>query len=250
MKNTSGFMRVFKAFLKKTADCLFPPQCPYCGKVIPPEQTLCDSCFHKITFIHPPRCHRCSLPLPAGAEAGEKTLCAGCLAKRPAYDIARSAFVYDNFSRRAVLKFKYHDRTDLRHVFVHYLLQAGADLFDKTDIVIPVPMFWARRLKRRYNQAAVLAELLARKIHKPCAVSVLSRARRTEPQTGKNAKDRHKNLVRAFRVKHAEKIQNKTVLLIDDVLTTGATAEACAQILKKNKAKAVYVLTIARSVKQ
>ena len=250
MKNTSHFKKILKNCIKNISDYFFPPQCPYCDKIISADQFLCDECYHKITFIYEPKCYRCSIPLPVGAEPGEKILCPECLQKRPAYDLARSVFVYNHFSRNIILKFKYHDRTDLRHILVHYLLQAGSDLFEKTDIVIPVPMFWMRRLKRQYNQAALLAELIAQKIHKEYSNSVLYRLHHTETQTQKTAKERHKNMKDAFEVKNADRIQNKHILLIDDVLTTGATAESCAAILKKNGAKAVYVLTIARSLKE
>ena len=250
MKKTRDFKNIFKTLFRNVIVYLFPPQCPYCEKIIDSEQILCDECFHKIHFIHAPKCYWCSVPLPIETDTGEKMLCAKCLSKRPLYDMARSAFVYDIFSRQLILKFKYYDRTDLRHILVHYLLKAGIDLFDKTDLVIPVPMYWLRRLKRQYNQSAVLAELLARKIHKEYNGSVLYRTHHTESQTHKTAKERKQNLTDAFQVRNAELIQGKRILLIDDVLTTGATAESCAKVLKKNGAKAVYVLTMARSVKK
>ncbi len=250
MENTSKFKNIFKTLLKNIVNYLFPPQCPYCEKIIDSKQLLCDECYHKIHFIQAPKCYWCSVPLPIETDTGEKMLCAKCLSKRPLYDMARSVFVYDHFSRLLILKFKYYDRNDLRHILVHYLLKAGNDLFDKTDLVIPVPMFWLRRLKRQYNQSSVLAELLAKKIHKPYYPDVLYRTHHTETQTHKTSKERKQNLKDAFQARHVELIQGKRILLIDDVLTTGATAESCTKVLKKNGAKAVYVLTVARTVKK
>lgn len=250
MKNTSDFT----AFLKKTigmvVDFLFPPACPYCDKIIDSRQIMCDSCFEKIRFIKAPKCYRCSKPLPTSATSDEKLLCTDCLAKRPVYDLARSCFVYDSFSRQTILKLKYFDRTDLRLFFAHYLMLSGADVIEKCDVVLPIPMFWSRRFKRGYNQAALLAELVAKQADKPYYSHVLLRVRSTESQTRKTAEERRKNLKNAFEIAHKELISNKCVLLIDDVLTTGSTGEACAKELKKAGAKAVYLLTIARAIKE
>lgn len=248
MRNTSKLTAFFKKQILNLIDFLFPPQCPYCDALIQRSQIMCDTCFHKIHFITGPICARCGWPLPITAvESDEKMLCAKCLKKRKKYDKARAVFFYDTFSRFAILKFKNADRTDLRRFFVHYMLQAGQDLFEKTDIVLPVPMYWTRKAKRKYNQAAILAEEIARKIHKPYATNILVKVRNTHSQENKSGLERIKNVRNAFDVKHKEQIFGKIILLIDDVLTTGSTAQACAKALKKNGAKAVYVLTIARS---
>lgn len=247
MKNTSYFIQFLKKSSSRLIDFIFPPQCPYCDKVIDRSQILCDDCFRQIHFITGSVCYRCGRPLLT-SETNEKLLCAKCLKKRKDYDMARSVFFYDSFSRFAILKLKNADRTDLRWFFVHYMIHAGHDLFDKTDMIVPVPIYWRRKIKRKYNQAAVLAELLAKKIKKPYSESVLVKIRHTHSQEKKSGAERIKNVKDAFDVAKPDLIHGKTILIIDDVLTTGATAESCAKALKKHGAKAVYVLTIAMSV--
>lgn len=252
MKITSLFI----SFLRKTfsnAVCfMFPPQCPYCETIIERTQIMCDSCFRKIRFITGAKCHRCGRPLPLPpSETNEKLLCLSCLQnKRKAYDLARSVFVYDFFSRDAILKLKYADRIDLRHFFVNYMLQAGIDLFDKTDLIIPVPLSKRRRLKRKYNQAGVLGDLLAKRLKKPYSATTLIRIRHTKKQENISRQQRENNVKNAFFVTKPHIVRDKHILLIDDVLTTGSTADACAKTLKKAGAKAVYILTIAQVVKE
>ena len=126
------------------------------------------------------------------------------------------------------------------------MIKAGADLFEKTDIIIPVPLHWRRKLKRMYNQADVLGELLAKKLNKSYRSNLLIRRKNTHTQENKTLQERLKNVRNAFQINKHLVIEGKSILIIDDVLTTGATMNACAKELKKNGAKAVYVLTIAQ----
>ncbi len=245
MKNTSSFICFIQKYLSKALNFVFPPQCPYCDKIIHHTQMMCDNCFNQIHFITGSKCYRCGRPLPL-IQNEEKLLCPNCINKRKNYDLSRSAFIYDSFSRNAILRLKHADRTDLRHLFVQYMLRAGTDLFEKTDLVVSVPLHWKRRFKRKYNQSAVLAELLAKKINKPYSTTLLTRCRYTHSQAGKDSQKRKENVKNAFKVNPSHNIEGLSILLIDDVLTTGATAESCAKILKQNGAKAVYVLTIAQ----
>lgn len=249
MKITSSFIQNLKKIFKSIEYYIFPPQCPYCDKVINGTQILCDDCFNRIRFITGNKCYRCGRPLPQSYPSDDgKLLCPKCMSKRPVYDMIRSVFIYDSFSREAILKLKYAHRSDLRHFFVNYMMRAGLDLFDKSDLIIPVPMYWKRRIRRKYNQATVLAELIAKNTCIPHSAVNLCRIRHTQSQTRKSAKDRQKNIKNAFILKKPEQIKGKSILLIDDVVTTGATVSSCAKLLKKNGAKAVYVLTIAQSI--
>ncbi len=248
MKNTSRFTQFIQKSLEDFIDFVFPPQCPYCGEIIHRSQVMCDTCFKQIRFITGSKCYLCGRPLPL-TDINEKLVCPDCLKKRKIYDIARSVFIYDAFSRHAILKLKNADRIDLRHFFVNYMIIAGKDIIDKCDIVVPVPLHWRRRLKRKYNQAAVIAELLARKTNKLYSPTILFRNRYTPSQGRKKRNERKRNVGDAFSVNKSKNIKDLSILLIDDVLTTGATAEACAKILKKSGAKAVYVLTIAQAVR-
>lgn len=249
MQITSEISYFFRTLWRKTIDFAVPLTCPYCDKIIDSRQILCDECYDKICFITGVKCYRCGCPLSTD-ESDEKLLCGSCLEKRPVYDQARSAFIYDSFSRNAILRLKYSDRTDLRRFFVHFMLKAGYELFDKTDIITPIPLHWRRKLKRKYNQADILGELLAKKLGKPYHSYLLKRKRNTIAQEHKTAKDRLQNVKGAFQINKPDLVKGKTILIIDDVLTTGATVNACAKELKKSGAKTVYVLTIAMAIKE
>lgn len=249
MRITREIYCFFQSIFQKAIDFAIPLTCPYCGNIIDSQQVLCNECFQKIQFISGNKCYRCGRPLPTfEVNTNEKMLCGACLEKRPVYDQARSVFIYDSFSREAILRLKYSDRTDLRRFFVHFMLKAGKELFVKTDIITPVPLHWHRKLKRMYNQADVLGELLAQKLNKPYHSYLLARQKNTHSQEHKSAQERLKNVQGAFRVNKPELVKNKTILIIDDVFTTGATVSACAKELKKYGAKAVYVLTIAQVI--
>ncbi len=249
MKNTSCFTQFIQKSVRDLIDFVFPPQCPYCGEIIHRSQVMCDDCFKQIRFITGSKCYLCGRPLPV-SDTNEKLVCPDCLQKRKMYDIARSVFIYDSFSRNAILKLKNADRTDLRHFFVNYMITAGRDIIDKSDIIMPVPLHWRRRLKRKYNQASVIAEWLAKKTGKIYSATTLIRQRYTPSQGTKKHQERKRNVRDAFVVRNPNNLKDLSVLLIDDVLTTGATVEACAQILKKHGAKAVYVLTIAQAIRE
>ena len=249
MKITREITTFVSSVFKNMVDFVFPSTCPCCDKAIESHQLFCDKCFHQITFIKKPMCYRCGQPLLLEKAKG-KVLCPDCLKKRPLYDIARAAFIYDSASKASILKLKYTDRMEYAYPLVELLYQAGCDLFSKTDIIMPVPMHWRRRLKRKYNQADLLGRLLAKKTHILYSSKNLIRSRHTEVQENKTLSERNKNVKDAFCIKKPQEIQNKTILLIDDVFTTGATVSNCAKALKKDGAKAVYVLTIAKTLKR
>ena len=182
--------------------------CPCCDKAIESHQLFCDKCFHQITFIKKPMCYRCGQPLLLEKAKG-KVLCPDCLKKRPLYDIARAAFIYDSASKASILKLKYTDRMEYAYPLVELLYQAGCDLFSKTDIIMPVPMHWRRRLKRKYNQADLLGRLLAKKTHILYSSKNLIRSRHTEVQENKTLSERNKNVKDAFCIKKPQEIQNK-----------------------------------------
>lgn len=249
MKITSEFKSFFLSIFKNTLDFVFPSVCPGCDKEINSNQLFCSTCFKQITFIKKPVCHRCGLPLMC-EQTDEKMLCSDCLKKRPQYDRARAVFVYDTVSKGCILKLKYADKMEYSKPFVELLYQAGQELFFKTDIIMPVPMHWKRKLKRKYNQADLLARGLATKTALLYSNDNLIRSRHTPIQENKSVSERNKNVKDAFEVKKPEKIKKKSILLIDDVYTTGATVNNCAKALKAAGAKAVYVLTIAKTLKK
>lgn len=231
-------------------DVVLPPLCLSCGAMVDRSQALCPSCWAAQRFIAPPLCSRCGTPLAAGA--GEADLvCAACLARPPRYARARSVFCYDDASRRMILGFKHADRTQAAPAFAAWMARAGAELVAAADIVAPVPLHYRRLLRRRYNQSAMLAVLIGRQAGKAVAVDLLLRRRATPSQAGLNARERRRNVAGAIAVNPKRKtgLRGQRVLLIDDVLTTGATIGACVGALLRTGAGAVDVLTLARVVR-
>ena len=174
--------------------------------------------------------------------------CAACLTHPPAYDAARAALVYDDASRPLILKFKHGDRTHAVRSFTPWLARAGADLLDGADLIVPVPLHRWRLIARRYNQAALLGTALSAASGVPHDPRLLIRRRATKSQGHMTAAARAANVRGAFAVAkgQAAALKDKTVILIDDVYTTGATVEACAKTLKRAGAREVRVLALAR----
>jgi len=178
--------------------------------------------------------------------------CGPCLSHPPIYDRARAAVVYSEHSRRFILAYKHGDRLDMVPSLVNWLSRAGSDLVRDADIIAPVPLHWTRFLMRRYNQSAELARGLGRLSGVPYQPSLLTRNKRTLSQAGLTGTARAKNVRGAFSVSRSRwsGLAGKRVLLVDDVLTTGATVNACAGVLLWAGAVAVDVLTVARVVRE
>ena len=183
---------------------------------------------------------------PFEYDIGER--CPACLASPRAFARARSAVIYDDASRDLILQFKHADRTDLAGLFAGWINRAADDLLAEADTVVPVPLHPSRLLSRRYNQAAEIARPLARRRGIAYLPGALVRRKASESQAGKSASGRRRNVVGAFAVPDRAKvrIEGRRIVLIDDVLTTGATAEACARALLKAGAAAVDLATVAR----
>lgn len=225
-------------------NALLPPQCLMCGAVVDSAGGLCAACFSRFTFAAAPQCEACGLPFETPVI--DASLCAACIRQRPAFDRARSVFIYDAESRGLILKLKHGDRTDIAVHLARWMQRSGATLIAECDLIVPVPMPRWRLLMRTYNQAALLANALHRLTGKAAAVDALVRIKATPSQGGLDRSARQRNVARAFAVKAPVKIAGKRVLLIDDVLTTGATAEACAKTLRTAGATAVDLLVLAR----
>ena len=248
-----GFLLGGRAALGRLArtalDAVLPPQCLACKAVVAEPGALCAACWSKVRFVAPPQCARCGVPFE-NIVPPDGTLCGACLAHPPGYDRARAAFRYDDGSRGLVLAFKHGDRTDAAPAYGRWLLRAGADLVASADVIAPVPLHWTRLFSRRYNQAALLAGALGRIAGKTVVPDLLVRRRRTPSQGTLTRAERARNVRGAFAVapRRAGVASGARMLLIDDVLTTGATVEAAAAALRRAGATAVDVLTLARVV--
>lgn len=211
-----------------------------------PAQTrgLSPEAWSRITFIDAPFCDACGAPQPFEVESR----CGACLARPRAFDRARAAVLYDEASRDLVLKLKRADRTDLAGLFALWLSRAARDLMAGADAVVPVPLHPRRLLARRFNQAAEIARPLARRMGLAYLPGALERRRATESQAGRSGSQRRSNMAGAFAVPRPAwpRIEGRRLLLVDDVLTTGATAEACARALKAAGAARVDVAAVAR----
>jgi len=230
-------------------DLLLPPHCLRCARQLAEPGRLCPDCWQSIHFISAPFCRCCGFPFEFD-EGGDR-LCAACTAMPPRYDRARAVMRYDDNSRPLVLGFKHGDRTEAARAFGRWMVQSGGELLDGIDCVIPVPLHRWRLARRRYNQSALLAQAVAEHCRRPVFVDLLVRRRHTPTQGGLSVAARQRNVRGAFdvRVGTGDRLDGARVLLVDDVLTTGATAEACARTLRRAGAATVEVLILARVVR-
>ncbi len=231
-------------------DAVLPPLCLSCGAVVGEPGSLCPACWAAMEFLAAPLCDACGHPFDVDPGIGAAMLCAPCLAKAPPWGRARAVLRYDGASKPLILRFKHADRLEGAPAFARWMARAGADLLECAELVVPVPLHRWRLLARRYNQAAVLALALARLGGVPALPDALVRVRRTLPQGHMDRDQRRRNVSGAFAVppRRRAQVAGRRVLLVDDVLTTGATAGECARVLRANGAAAVDVLTLGRVV--
>lgn len=247
-RRREAFSGTLRAGSRRVIDALLPPRCLACAGAVDAQGQLCASCWQGISFIADPVCACCGLPFDFAV--GEGHLCGACLARAPDYQRARAVMRYDEHSRGLILAFKHADRLDAAPGLARWCARAGAEMLASADLIAPVPLHRFRLWRRRYNQAAVLALALGQLAKKPVVADLLRRVRATPSQGGLSAEQRRRNVRGAFAVRrrHAPLLAAKRVLLIDDVMTTGATVEACARELLAQGAAAIDVLTIARVV--
>ncbi|MGL4397403.1 MAG: ComF family protein [Hyphomicrobium sp.] len=224
---------------------VLPPVCLACTDRLLTHDALCASCWRQIQFIRPPLCDRLGIPLPF--DTGGTMISAAAMADPPDFDRARAVAQFSGLMRDLIHDLKFRDRHDARRLFGRWLAEAGAALIADCDVIVPVPLARRRLFTRRFNQAALLANEIARTAGKQTAPLALERVRAARPQVGLTRHERRRNVAGAFAVppRHAASVAGRAVLLVDDVITTGATVSAAAKALKRAGATRVDVLALA-----
>jgi ComF family protein len=238
----------FAAGGRALVQTVLPPTCLACRKPAGTSGGLCPQCWQGAGFIERPYCER--LGTPFAYDSGGPLISPSAFSDPPAFDRARAAMRFSDVARDLVHLLKYGDRLDLVKPFASWMSRAGDELLRDADALVPVPLHWTRLFQRRFNQSAELARAISRQKTVPVIDDVLTRIRATPPQVGLARDERAKNMHGAFSIEKSlrREIKGKRIVLVDDVLTTGATANACARILRRAGASRVDVLTLARVV--
>jgi ComF family protein len=208
---------------------------------MPVGSVVCDACWNGIRLLRPPFCGVCGDPLPSWRPVDPSHRCDGCRVRRPHIAAGRAIGDYDGSLRAIVHALKYHGRRSIAGPLGALLRQHGGAILNGADLVVPVPLHWLRQWRRGFNQAHDLALGLGLPVS-----MVLARTRRTRSQTGLSAQARTANVRHAFVIRRHHAIHNLSIVLVDDVSTTGATVEACARVLREGGAREVRTLTAAR----
>ena len=243
-----GLLQNFNAVGNFLLDQVIPPTCLSCKTPVGNSASLCSACWQSLTFVSKPYCQVCGQPFDV--EDHDNQLCGKCIGRQPPYSRLRSALVYDDESRSMILSFKHGDQLNACPTFTKWLSTTDPSLFDNLDTVTAVPLHWQRLFRRRYNQSAMMSNALSKGIGVKSIPDLLVRERNTPSQGHLTRSQRKTNVRGAFSInkRYTEYVSAKTILLIDDVLTTGATIEACCRTLTKAGAAEVRVLTLARAV--
>ena len=234
-----------RAFCRAALDVALPPLCAACREPVE-GNGLCPACWSKLSFITRPYCER--LGIPFQYDPGPGMLSMEAIADPPAYNRARAAVRFDEISRALVHALKYGDRLDLAPMMGRWIGHAGHELLAQADALVPVPLHWRRQWARRFNQSAMLAASVSAQTSVPVAAGALKRVKATVQQVGLSRTERASNIQGAFKVPDSGKaaVAGRRLVLVDDVLTSGATVEGCARALNRAGAANVDVLVFAR----
>lgn len=236
-------VKLFKSLI----NFIYPPVCPVCNDFVDAHGMLCGKCWSRFNWISNPKCFKCGYPFPADIDLGAKPLCPHCAAGECDLDFVRSACVYDDVSKNIMLPFKHASALKYQTLMSNAMINCLADLNLDVDVVLPVPLAYKRLFKRGYNQATLLARPIAKYYDAVLDVDSVSRKYRHD-MGHKNAKQRRENVRGVFDVKKFENIRGKKILLVDDVMTSGATFYELNRVLRKAGASAVYAVSFCRVV--
>ncbi len=248
MESVSGVVKTAGRLGSALLDQLYPPVCLVCESPVATADALCSACFAKLRPITAPLCPR--LGLPFEVSLGPDALSAEAIADPPPFDRARSAVIYNEIARAVVGRLKYGDRPELARFCARLMASAGRELIADGPVIVPVPLHRTRQLTRRYNQSAELARALGRLTGLRVDAGLVSRVKPTRQQVGLSADARQRNVAGAFvaRPDAVARIRGRGVLILDDVITTGATIRAVTRALNKAGIDKVDVISFARVV--
>jgi ComF family protein len=224
-------------------DFALPPRCAGCGTIVGDVHSFCPDCWRQIEFLGDSGCSTCGLPL----QATEMTTCAACLAKPQRIARTRAAVAYDELSRSLAIRLKYGRKVAIARTMARYMAPLVASSAD--PVLVAVPLHRSRLWGRGFNQSALVARELSRRLHIAADPFLIRRVKRTPPLKGMSPLQRRKAVGGAFKVPDRGAVQGRTIILVDDVLTTGSTAEACARALKRAGAARIELISWARVVK-
>lgn len=237
--------------LQTALAAVFPPRCVACGALVERDFALCGACWGKMPFISGLVCDACGVPLP-GAGDGHRAECDDCLTTPRPWAAGRSALLYRDMARKLVLGLKHGQRTEIARPAAIWMARAAQDMVQPGMIVAPVPLHWSRLVRRSFNQSAVLADRVARKAGLTHLPDLLRRTRATRPLDHHSVAARFAELDRSIGVhpRHSARVQGRPVLLVDDVMTSGATLAEATRACHAVGAGPVFVLTLARVAKE
>lgn len=226
--------------LNNFLNILFPETCPVCKNAATDHETapICSDCWQAVSPYKGPMCQRCGKPLVSDVS----TICGECLEDGPAFSCARSFGLYEGVLKKAISLLKFYGIKRLSKPLSDIILHIE---MPRVDAVLPVPLHEKRLRQREYNQSALITKYLAKSLGIEVLLNCLVKIRDTAPQVGLSSKDRRKNIKGAFDIKQRELIKGKNIMLVDDVVTTGATVRECSRVLKKAGAENIYVITLA-----
>ena len=238
------------ARLQTAVELLYPPRCLGCGDMVDSDFGLCGTCWRDTPFIGGTVCDACGVPLP-GLEDGYRLECDDCMTTPRPWSRGRAALLYKDRARRMVLALKHGDRSEIARPAAQWMARAGKPFLKDGMLIAPVPLHWSRLLKRRYNQSALLAQALSQVTGLAHCPDLLIRPQRTNSLDGRNAAQRFGDLDGAIHPhpRRRHRMAARAVVLVDDVMTSGATLAACAEACRVGGAGDIFVLTLARVAK-
>ena len=241
-------MAITRHIFRAALNWALPERCPCCGTITPAGGPFCVDCWQQLQFLAPPWCHGCATPFEY--DRGADSYCAACLTKPPKHDGIRAAVKYDDLSAKVALRLKYSGKIGLARVIAQQLVRHLPEQRDNI-IITPVPLHWTRMWSRSFNQSALIGRALSAQSGIAFVPDILVRHKRTPSMRGLNANGRRKAVGQAFSVhpKWSDRLKGSHIILIDDVLTTGATSDGCISVLKRSGASWIQLFCWARALR-